>query len=55
MVFQDPYGSLDLRQTVETIVTEPLRRWPTPAKAELRERAPPRCWPRSACAAGDAH
>jgi len=25
MVFQDPYGSLDPRQTVETIVTEPLQ------------------------------
>ena len=39
MVFQDPYGSLDPRQTVETIVTEPLQALADATKAELRERA----------------
>ena len=39
MVFQDPYGSLDPRQTVETIVTEPLQALANATKAELRERA----------------
>ena len=39
MVFQDPYGSLDPRQTVETIVIEPLQALANATKAELRERA----------------
>ena len=42
MVFQDPYGSLDPRQTVSRIVTEPLQALggagPLP-RAQLRERA----------------
>ncbi len=42
MVFQDPYGSLDPRQRVETIVTEPLQALAAATRttrAELRERA----------------
>ena len=39
MVFQDPYGSLDPRQTVQAIVTEPLQALANATKAELRERA----------------
>jgi ABC-type microcin C transport system duplicated ATPase subunit YejF len=39
MVFQDPYGSLDPRQTVACIVTEPLARRDTANRAEKRERA----------------
>ena len=39
MVFQDPYGSLDPRQTVARIVTEPLALPGRGARAELRERA----------------
>ncbi len=39
MVFQDPYGSLDPRQRVETIVTEPLHALAGATGAELRERA----------------
>ena len=39
MVFQDPYGSLDPRQTVERIVTEPLQVQGDTNRAEQRERA----------------
>jgi len=45
MVFQDPYGSLDPRQTVAQIVTEPLQVLPDRAtgvplsRAQLREHA----------------
>jgi peptide/nickel transport system ATP-binding protein len=41
MVFQDPYGSLDPRQKVQAIVTEPIQTLVKPAdgRAELRERA----------------
>ena len=39
MVFQDPYGSLDPRQTIAVIVTEPLTLQATPNPAERRRRA----------------
>jgi len=39
MVFQDPFGSLDPRQTVLRIVTEPLEVDPRISKAERLERA----------------
>jgi peptide/nickel transport system ATP-binding protein len=39
MVFQDPYGSLDPRQKVERIVTEPLRAQREDGPADTRARA----------------
>jgi len=39
MVFQDPYGSLDPRQTVERIVCEPLAAQGGASKAQRREQA----------------
>ena len=39
MVFQDPYGSLDPRQTVQHIVTEPLQAQGTGSAAERRRQA----------------
>ncbi|MBV7539872.1 ATP-binding cassette domain-containing protein [Acidovorax sp. sic0104] len=39
MVFQDPYGSLDPRQTVERIVTEPLQAQGLTTRTEQREQA----------------
>ena len=39
MVFQDPYGSLDPRQTIAVIVTEPLTLQDVPNAAERRRRA----------------
>ena len=38
MVFQDPYGSLDPRQTVERIVSEPLQAQDGIARAQRRDR-----------------
>jgi ABC-type glutathione transport system ATPase component len=39
MVFQDPYGSLDPRHTVQRIVTEPLQAQGATSRAEQREQA----------------
>jgi peptide/nickel transport system ATP-binding protein len=39
MVFQDPYGSLDPRQKVERIVTEPLSALGKTSRAQQREQA----------------
>jgi oligopeptide transport system ATP-binding protein len=39
MIFQDPYGSLDPRLTIEAIVTEPLRLDPALSARQRRRRA----------------
>ena len=50
MVFQDPYGSLDPRQTVARIVAEPLTVLDDARSQPPCARASPRCCGRSACA-----
>ena len=53
MVFQDPYGSLDPRQTIERIVTEPLAAQGDTGRDEQRQRAAEASWFRWACAPND--
>jgi peptide/nickel transport system ATP-binding protein len=54
MVFQDPYGSLDPRHTVERIVAEPLQALGLAPRAEQRERAA-EALAQVGLRAGDAH
>jgi peptide/nickel transport system ATP-binding protein len=49
MVFQDPYGSLDPRQTVARIVSEPLQAQGHTTRASSASK-PLKCSPRWACA-----
>ncbi|WP_034691197.1 ATP-binding cassette domain-containing protein [Acidovorax sp. MR-S7] len=54
MVFQDPYGSLDPRHTVERIVAEPLQALGAAPRAERRERVA-EALAQVGLRAGDAH